>query len=294
MRSATYRPGRSLLCIALIASATFVIIASLDAFRQSRRLRGHGRLPADGRVALAADPRSQYPRRPRCAEHPAARGVDFVPFRLRPGDDASCLNLYQPRNPRILAPPAALSAQRPISFSGFGGRTRPIPGCCSNRDPAGGAIPAIADANSMTYALHLKLGEEFAAGRDAVPHRRGLAGQRFSGRTADLGEEFSAPVSRCRRLSVLPAERPTRASAAGDRNAGRSAVRLRIRRPTHRGAPGRASTGWRTRTFRRSAASARWDWCWAPWDWRHPAAQRAGAAAGTGAAARRRIPPVST
>src|SRR5439155_21526219 len=31
VRSATYRPGRSLLCIALIASATFVII-SLDAF----------------------------------------------------------------------------------------------------------------------------------------------------------------------------------------------------------------------------------------------------------------------
>src|SRR5712664_2546403 len=25
-------------------------------------------------------------------------------FRLRPGDDVSCLNLYQPRNPRILAP----------------------------------------------------------------------------------------------------------------------------------------------------------------------------------------------
>ncbi len=28
--------------------------------------------------------------------------VSFVQFRLKPGDDASCLNLYQPRNPRVL------------------------------------------------------------------------------------------------------------------------------------------------------------------------------------------------
>ena len=33
LRSAAYRPGRSILCIALIASATFLIV-SLDAFRQ--------------------------------------------------------------------------------------------------------------------------------------------------------------------------------------------------------------------------------------------------------------------
>src|SRR5207244_1464321 len=33
LRSAAYRPGRSVLCIALIASATFVIVA-LDAFQR--------------------------------------------------------------------------------------------------------------------------------------------------------------------------------------------------------------------------------------------------------------------
>ena len=30
------------------------------------------------------------------------KDVTFYPFRLRAGDDASCLNLYEPRNPRIL------------------------------------------------------------------------------------------------------------------------------------------------------------------------------------------------
>ena len=33
-------------------------------------------------------------------------GVQLARFRVRPGDDASCLNLYQPRNPKIIAPTA--------------------------------------------------------------------------------------------------------------------------------------------------------------------------------------------
>src|SRR5207244_2299381 len=41
MRSATYRPGRSVLCIALIASATFLIV-SLDAFRREGAGTGTG------------------------------------------------------------------------------------------------------------------------------------------------------------------------------------------------------------------------------------------------------------
>src|SRR5450631_4087846 len=78
---------------------------------------------------------------------PQLEGVRFVDFRLRPGDDASCLNLYQPRNPRILAPPASL-----VSKSHWEELDAHL---------AGGAVPVIADANSMTYVLHLKLGEDF-------------------------------------------------------------------------------------------------------------------------------------
>jgi ABC-type antimicrobial peptide transport system permease subunit len=80
---------------------------------------------------------------------PALSGVRVVPFRLRPGDDTSCLNLYQPRNPRILAPPPAFL------------RSAPNPWMLLESKPASGAVPAIADANSLTYSLHRKLGEEF-------------------------------------------------------------------------------------------------------------------------------------
>jgi hypothetical protein len=138
LRSVRYRPGRSVLCIALIASATFVI-ASLDAFRHDGSSTGAFQLVADSELPVFQN-------------IPPLEGVQFIPFRLHPGDDASCLNLYQPQNPRILAPPP-----------GFLRRT-PNPWMLLESRLPGGAVPAIADANSMTYSLHRKLGEEFELG----------------------------------------------------------------------------------------------------------------------------------
>jgi ABC-type antimicrobial peptide transport system permease subunit len=129
LRSVRYRPGRSVLCIALIASATFVI-ASLEAFRRDASPPGAFQLVADSELPIFQN-------------LPALEGVQVLPFRVHPGDDASCLNLYQPQNPRIVAPPPR----------------NPWP-LLASRLP-GGAVPAIADANSMTYSLHRKLGEEF-------------------------------------------------------------------------------------------------------------------------------------
>jgi ABC-type lipoprotein release transport system permease subunit len=148
LRSVRYRPGRSVLCIALIASATFVI-ASLEAFRRDGSSAGIGGFPllADSELPLIHDPNTESGRA--ALNIPPLEGVEFVPFRLHPGDDASCLNLYQPQNPRILAPPP-----------GFLRRT-PNPWLLLDSRLPGGAVPAIADANSLTYSLHRKLGEEF-------------------------------------------------------------------------------------------------------------------------------------
>lgn len=143
LRSAAYRPGRSILCIALIASAVFVIV-SLDAFQRegpSPAFAGYP-LMAESVLPLIHSPMSREGRE--ALNIPSFPGVEIVPFRLRPGDDASCLNLYQPTNPRILAP-----------VKGF----NPWPVLESN--PTDPVVPAIADANSLEYVLHLKLGEEF-------------------------------------------------------------------------------------------------------------------------------------
>jgi ABC-type antimicrobial peptide transport system permease subunit len=160
LRGVQYRPGRSVLCIGLIASATFVI-ASLDAFRRDASSAGTGGFPllADAELPLIHDPNTESGRS--ALNIPPLNGVRFISFRVRPGDDASCLNLYQPRNPRILAPPPAFLRNARFAFQGAAGRA-PNPWLLLESRLAGGAVPAIADANSMTYALHRKLGEEFA------------------------------------------------------------------------------------------------------------------------------------
>jgi len=91
---------------------------------------------------------------------PPLAGVEFVPFRLRPGDDASCLNLYQPRRPRILAPPPGFLRRARFTFQDSAPRVA-NPWLLLDSQLADGAVPAVADANSMTYVLHLKLGQEF-------------------------------------------------------------------------------------------------------------------------------------
>ena len=157
-RGAAYRPGRSTLCIALIASATFLIV-SLDAFRREAPNAGTGGFQLLAESTLPMIHNANTPAGRDALNIPPLPGLEWVPFRLRPGDDASCLNLYRPRNPRILAPPAEFLRGARFAFQGSISET-PNPWLLLESPQPGGAIPAIADANSMTYSLHLKLGED--------------------------------------------------------------------------------------------------------------------------------------
>jgi hypothetical protein len=169
-RSAAWRPGRSMLSMALIAAATFLIIA-VDAFRRDERSSldpksGTGGYPlmAESLLPIVHDPNSASGRESLNLGDSALRDVRFTPFRLKPGDDASCLNLYAPRNPRILAPAGDFLARGRFAFQDSLART-PVekrnPWLLLNSDLSDGAIPAIADANSMTYVLHRKIGDDF-------------------------------------------------------------------------------------------------------------------------------------
>jgi len=97
-------------------------------------------------------------------------GVRLAQFRLRPGDDASCLNLYRPAQPRILAPTAAFARegrfafQKAIEAEGEAGAN---PWLLLEKEFDDGAVPVIADANSAAYVLHLGLGEDFVLERGA-------------------------------------------------------------------------------------------------------------------------------
>jgi ABC-type lipoprotein release transport system permease subunit len=174
MRTATYRPGRSVLSIAVIASATFILI-SVEAFRRSDRLADTGPGSGIGGYDLIVETLLPVVRDPNTREGREAlnlfnldRSVTFESLRLLPGDDASCLNLYEPRNPRIVAASESFLRERRFAFQSSLAATdaeRANPWLLLERVEPDGAVPVIADANSMTYVLHKKLGEDIVLPR---------------------------------------------------------------------------------------------------------------------------------
>ncbi|HEX8189780.1 MAG TPA: ABC transporter permease [Pyrinomonadaceae bacterium] len=176
MRNATYRPGRSVLCITLIASAAFIIVA-VDAFRRddsagAARGRDSGgggyELLAESSLPVVHDPNTPEGRDALnlagVGDAGALEGVTLARFRLRPGDDASCLNLYRPGRPRILAPTDDFRREGGFSFGGAldaGGGAKENPWLLLDKEFEDGAVPFVADANSSAYVLHVGVGEDF-------------------------------------------------------------------------------------------------------------------------------------
>jgi ABC-type lipoprotein release transport system permease subunit len=190
VRSAMHRPGRSLFCVGVIASATFVIV-SVEAFRKDdprssgspsaidldpHSGTGGYALVANAALPLAYDPNSGSGRDALGipfgkaeaspygeSEVPELAGVRFVPFRVRPGDEASCLNLYAPREPRILGAPHGFVAAGRFAFAettATNAEQTRNPWLLLESAQPDGAIPAIGDANTIEYSLHLAVGQE--------------------------------------------------------------------------------------------------------------------------------------
>ena len=169
LRNATYRPGRSVLSMAVIASATFILI-SVDAFRRDATGLSDDPRSGTGGYELLIESLLPVIHDPNTAEGREALNllslddsVTLEPFRLLPGDDASCLNLYAPRNPRILAPRDSFLEAGRFAFQdslAASAEQQANPWLLLNGTEADGAVPVIADANSMTYVLHRRLGED--------------------------------------------------------------------------------------------------------------------------------------
>ena len=126
-RNAAHRPSRTVLCVTLIASAAFIIVA-VDAFRRgapeaSDRQSGSGGYPifAESLLPIVHDANTPEGREALNLstgnDEDLVRNLTFVNFRLKPGDDTSCLNLYQPRNPKIVAPSESFLRENRFTFS---------------------------------------------------------------------------------------------------------------------------------------------------------------------------------
>ncbi len=185
VRNAMYRPGRGTLCMALMASATFVIV-SLEVFRWDPHAisleasSGTGGYPlmAESALPVINDPNTPQGREALgipASEVPELSSVKLVSFRVRRGDDASCLNLYAPQLPKILGAPHSFLVTARFSFQESLASTpaqKQNPWLLLEEPTPDGSIPAIADATTMEYSLHLGLRNEITVpGRDGTPTR---------------------------------------------------------------------------------------------------------------------------
>jgi ABC-type lipoprotein release transport system permease subunit len=164
------RLGRSIAVVAMLACGTFVVVA-VGANWKGPSTNPYDRASGTGGFALLAQTASPIGGDPFALLDPPAKGpapsmppgVSVVPIRVRQGDEASCLNLNRPQQPAVWGvDPNALRALGAFSFDAF------APGCDGREGwgvldrPAGGpregsqpdgAVPAIADATTLEWAL---------------------------------------------------------------------------------------------------------------------------------------------
>jgi putative ABC transport system permease protein len=173
LRHAAVRPARSVLSLALIAFACFVLV-SVGAFRKDAAASAADRASGIGGYALMAESVAPLMHDPNTADGRDGLGLDpadpivasarITRFRLRPGDETSCLTLYKPTNPRLIAPEPAFFDEPRFSFaSSMAATAEEIanPWRLLNRTFDDGAIPAIADQTTLMYVLHLGVGDDF-------------------------------------------------------------------------------------------------------------------------------------
>ncbi len=178
LRGVSFRPGRSVLCIALVASATFVIVAVGSFRREGADIEardgesGGYRLQAWSVAPLHHDLTSAEGRAALALEGVALEGIDVGRFRARVGEDASCLNLYQPRVPTVIAASPSFIEERRFSFAASLAESpeeHDNPWRLLEREvDSEGAIPVIVDASALTYVLHQSLGDVMSLGETGV------------------------------------------------------------------------------------------------------------------------------
>jgi putative ABC transport system permease protein len=172
MRNNHRRPGRALLCMALVSAASFILVAvganraTHPSTEELERLSGGAggfTLVAESDVPLLRDLDSELGRyelgfNPAAEEH--LQETTVLSLRSLPGEDISCLNLYRPQRPRILGVPNRL-----VQRGGFSFQVLPTDFDRDNpwlllEEEIPGVVPAFADFNSAQWILHVGLGDE--------------------------------------------------------------------------------------------------------------------------------------
>ena len=168
IRNISRQPWRSLSVIAIFACASFIIIGlesqRLDAVSNAgNRSSGTGGFALIGEAThpVYNDLNTEKGREKLGLDQPQFSSVNFVPFRILEGDDASCLNLNRAQKPRLIGvdPNSFITGN---AFSFIRNEKHPKlsnPWELLRSDFGDNVIPAIADLSTITYGLGKKIGD---------------------------------------------------------------------------------------------------------------------------------------
>lgn len=172
-------PARSVLTAGLLGFATFVVVA-VGAMRHGEQELLPDKESGNGGFSLIAEttiPIHLHLDAPDAAfelnlsEETEAMldGVPIHHLRVRPGEDASCLNVYQPDKPTLLGVNKAFIDRGGFAWSATLAQSeseKENPWTLLNQDLGPGVIPAIGDFNTMQWILKKGLGDTLALTAD--------------------------------------------------------------------------------------------------------------------------------
>jgi putative ABC transport system permease protein len=168
VRNASRYRSRSLLSTGLVASATFLIVAIAAGHRNPAvelpdRTSGNGgfTLVAESTVPILYDLNSSHGREKldlddSASQHTLAALQQAIGFRVNPGENASCLNIYQTVQPTILGVSPDMVERGGFKF--VGAREKNPWELLQHLEPDG-AIPVFGDMNTLQYSLKVGLGQ---------------------------------------------------------------------------------------------------------------------------------------
>ncbi len=157
-------PGRSTLTIGLVAAASFLIVA-VSAFRLDTGEGGTGGfdLVATSDLPIHYDLNTPDGRRELGFSDAANQQLDDLrvyALRVAAGENASCLNLYQPKQPRVLGVPRSLIERGGFAWSAIDKQYAENPweaidAKLGEDDSGRELVPVVLDMSTAVYSLHL-------------------------------------------------------------------------------------------------------------------------------------------
>ena len=144
LRNISRRASRSLAVIGMMAGGIFLVVA-VNAFRMDATEAGTGRYALIGESALPVyeDLNAKAGRETFALDDELLKDAHILPFRVREGDDASCLNLNRAQKPQLVATNLETLAPR------FAATLSKVDG-----------IPAIVDQATAMWGLGKGMGDE--------------------------------------------------------------------------------------------------------------------------------------